>query len=90
MLIKASTQKNDDCFILFGGSGSEIVLCQNLQRNFLSCETHPKYYKMILDRLQNEGKIKKEYRLDFIRQKEKQSATATLFEKNKKRSYVYG
>ena len=90
MLIKASTQKNDDCFILFGGSGSEIVLCQNLQRNFLSCETHPKYYKMILDRLQNEGKIKKEYKLDFIRQKEKQTATATLFEKNKKRSYVYG
>ena len=35
LFIKASTQKNDDCFILFGGSGSEIVLCQNLQRNFI-------------------------------------------------------
>ncbi len=92
MLIKASTQKNDDCFILFGGSGSEIVLCQDLKRNFISCEIHPKYHKMILDRLGNAGKIKKEYKLDFIRQREQHSAAATLFEKNKKknRSYAYG
>lgn len=57
MLIKSCTQKDDDIFILFGGSGSEIVLCKNLKRNFISCEIHPDYYKMILYRLNNNGKI---------------------------------
>jgi hypothetical protein len=28
MLIKSCTQENDDVFILFGGSGSEIILCK--------------------------------------------------------------
>ncbi len=69
MLIKSCTQKDDDVFILFGGSGSELVLCEKLERNFISCELHPKYYQMILDRFENNGKIKDEYRLDFIQQK---------------------
>jgi len=62
-LLKATTQQNDDVFILFGGSGSEIVLCKNLKRNYISCEIHPKYYKMINDRLNNNGIIKPEYKL---------------------------
>lgn len=53
-------------------SGSEIVLRKNLKRNFISCEIHPEYYQMILDRLDSNGKIKNEYKLDFIRQKERQ------------------
>ena len=69
MLIKSCTQENDDCLILFGGSGSELVLCKNLKRNFISCELHPEYYKMILDRLDNNGAIDVGYRLDFIKQK---------------------
>ena len=69
MLIKSCTQENDDCFILFGGSGSELVLCKNLKRNFISCELHPEYYTMILDRLENNGKIKEEHKLDFVQQK---------------------
>ena len=28
MLIKSCTKENDDCFILFGGSGSELILCK--------------------------------------------------------------
>ncbi|MFH1615753.1 MAG: site-specific DNA-methyltransferase [Planctomycetota bacterium] len=71
MLIKSCTQYNDDVFILFGGSGSEIVLCKNLKRNFISCEIHPDYYRMILSRLENGGKIKDEFRLNFIKQKTK-------------------
>lgn len=63
MLIKASTQKGDDVFVLFGGSGSELVLCQQLERNFISCEIHPEYYQMILDRLANNGVIRPEYKL---------------------------
>lgn len=51
MFIKATTKENDICFILFGGSGKEIELCKNLNRNFLSCELHPYYYKNILNLL---------------------------------------
>jgi len=68
MLIQSCTQKNDDIFILFGGSGSELVLCKQLQRNFISCELHRQYFQMILDRLNNDGQIKKEYKLDFIKE----------------------
>jgi site-specific DNA-methyltransferase (adenine-specific) len=80
MLIKATTKENDDCFILFGGSGSELVKCKELKRNFISCEIHPKYYKMILDRLKNNGKIKDEFRIQSILENRKSYAQmASLF-----------
>ena len=85
MLIKSCTQENDDVFILFGGSGSELFACQNLKRNFISCELHAEYYKMILDRLQHNGDIDVKYRLNFIQQKMKKESSvpqynvATLF-----------
>ena len=78
MLIRSCTQDNDDVFILFGGSGSEIVLCKNLKRNFISCEIHTDYYQMILDRIDNNGKIKDKYRLDFIQQKNRKTLTQTI------------
>lgn len=85
MLIKSCTQIKDDVFILFGGSGSEIVLCKNLKRNFISCEIHSDYYRMILDRLDSNGAIKDEYRLDFIKKKngKKLMQSFTLFELEK-------
>jgi site-specific DNA-methyltransferase (adenine-specific) len=61
-------------FILFGGSGSEILLCKELNRNFLSCELHPEYYSMIIDRLSHNGKIRDEYRLPFLQEKKTESA----------------
>ena len=63
MLLKSCTKEADDVFILFGGSGSELCLCKNMKRNFISCELHPEYYRMIIDRLENNGDIKDEYRL---------------------------
>ncbi|GHV13797.1 hypothetical protein AGMMS49938_08880 [Fibrobacterales bacterium] len=69
MLIKSCTKENDDCFIMFGGSGSELVLCKKLKRNFISCEIHPKYYQMILDRLENNGEIKDEFKIQSILEK---------------------
>jgi len=69
LLVKASTKKSDDIFIHFGGSGSEIIHAKNLKRNFISCEIHPAYYKMILERLNNDGNISLEFRLDFIKEK---------------------
>lgn len=73
MLIKSCTKENDDVFVLFGGSGSELVLCKNIRRNFISCELHPDYYRMIVNRLENGGKINDEYRLDFMKQKNKKN-----------------
>jgi site-specific DNA-methyltransferase (adenine-specific) len=51
MLIKSCTQENDDVFILFGGSGSELKLCRDLKRNFISCELHPEYFNLIQEKL---------------------------------------
>jgi len=63
MLIKSCTQEQDDVFVLFGGSGSELVLCQQLQRNFISCELHPEYHQMIAERLNNNGAIQAEHKI---------------------------
>lgn len=81
LLIKASTKENDLVFVLFGGSGSEIVLCRELKRNFLSCEIHPDYFQMIQDRLQNNGAIRDEYRLKFFQNKKaiSEKSIPTLF-----------
>ncbi len=62
MLIAATTKPNDSVFILFGGSGSEIVLAKNMNRVFLSCEINENYYAMIKDRLNRDGKIIDKYR----------------------------
>ncbi len=67
MLIKSCTNKNDLVFILFGGSGSEILKCKELKRNYISCEIHNKYYEMINDRIKNNGIIRDDFRLKFNR-----------------------
>lgn len=74
MLIKSCTKQNDDVFILFGGSGSEIVLCKNLKRNYISCELHHEYFQMLQDRLNHDGHIDTKYKLDFIKEKNASSA----------------
>jgi len=50
MLILGCTQPEDTVFVLFGGSGSEIEVCQQLGRQFISAEIDPKYHTMITDR----------------------------------------
>lgn len=67
LLIKASTNENDDVFILFGGSGNEILLTKHLHRNYISCELQSDYYNMIIDRLNNDGIIDDKYKLEFMR-----------------------
>lgn len=83
LFIKSCTKEHDSVFILFGGSGSEIILCKNLKRNFISCELHLDYYQMILSRLENEGIIKDEHRLKFIQNRKTKSENSTplLFDK---------
>ena len=62
MLINAATKPNDNVFILFGGSGSEIVLAEKMNRIFLSCEINRKYHRMIEDRVSRKGEIIDKYR----------------------------
>jgi len=66
LLIKSCTMANDIVLILFGGSGSEIEVCKILDRRYISAEIDEKYYKMILDRLNN-GRIGETYKLRLKR-----------------------
>ncbi len=66
MLIKSCTNEGDSIFVLFGGSGGEIVLCEELKRQWLSCELHKPYFDMICERLKKGGKIESKFRLQKI------------------------
>ena len=77
LLIKSCTKEGDNVLVLFGGSGSELVLCQQLRRDFISCEIHPEYYQMIQARLANGGKIQPEHKLVSTRLR-KQPAPPSL------------
>ncbi|RDU72419.1 site-specific DNA-methyltransferase [Helicobacter aurati] len=80
MLIKSCTNEGDSVFILFGGSGGEIVLCEQLKRQWISCELHKPYYEMIVNRLENKGEIKEKFKLpNFQKSSQKQN---NLFEAN--------
>jgi DNA modification methylase len=62
VLIKSCTMPKDVVLILFGGSGSEIEICKDLGRQYISAEIDQKYYEIILDRLKK-GTIDQKYRL---------------------------
>jgi DNA modification methylase len=51
MLIESSTEPKDVVLVHFGGSGSELAICQEIGRNFISAEMDLKYYELILKRL---------------------------------------
>ncbi len=61
-LIESCTMPKDIVLILFGGSGSEVEICKDLGRQYISAEIDEKYYEIILDRLKK-GKIDEKYRL---------------------------
>lgn len=65
MLLKASTVEGDSVFVLFGGSGSEVIRTEQLCRRFLSCEIHPVYHQMIAERLAKNGKIAEAHRIEM-------------------------
>ena len=62
VLIESCTMPKDVVLILFGGSGSEIEICKNIDRQYISAEIDEKYYEIILDRLKK-GRIDPKYRL---------------------------
>ena len=61
LLIKSCTLPGDTAFVLFGGSGSEVVQAKNLGLNYLTCELQQSYCEMIESRLRNSGAIDHEY-----------------------------
>jgi len=63
-LIQSSTVEGDNVFILFGGSGNELLMCNQINRKFTSCEIYKKYYKLIQDTLKN-GKLNEKNKLMF-------------------------
>jgi len=83
MLIKASTMPGDIVLVHFGGSGSEIEVCQRNKRNFIAAEIDEKYYKMIVDRLKT-GQIAPEYKLDLHKRNEMPAQPMLL---DKKQTY---
>lgn len=62
MLISSCTVPKDIVLVLFGGSGAEIEVCKNLNRQYISAEIDSKYHKVIMDRIKN-GRISEKYRL---------------------------
>ena len=79
MLVNATTLPGDTVLIHFGGSGSEIDVCQRLRRNFIAAEIDEKYHRLISDRIKS-GRIDEKYRLDFIKEKKKESLQPALLE----------
>lgn len=74
LLINASTKRDDDVFVLFGGSGGELLTCRNAGRNFVSCEANEDYYRLIQMRLGNmepDGAVLMDYHTDSSKLPEK-------------------
>lgn len=69
MFILASTQADDVVLVLFGGSGSELEVCQRLNRRYISAEIDPEYHQMILERLSS-GVIDERYKLNGGKKKQ--------------------
>lgn len=86
MLIKSCTMPRDIVLILFGGSGSEIEVCNILNRQYISAEIDEKYHKMIMDRLKK-GHIEEKYKLR-LKSYELDNIEAQLFLLEKQKEYL--
>ena len=79
MLLKATTRKGDVALVLFGGSGSELAVCQRLGLHFISAETEPAYVKIIEERLKRKGEVPSEFRMmTMMKARKKQTANEAL------------
>ena len=52
-LIKHSTKENEIVLDLFGGSGSTLIACEQLNRKCYMMEYDPKYVDVIIQRWEN-------------------------------------
>jgi len=65
MLMRSCTKPGDNVLILFGGSGSEILVAKRLERRFMAAEIDDNYHRMILDLIESNGEIDEKYRLQM-------------------------
>jgi site-specific DNA-methyltransferase (adenine-specific) len=65
MLIESCTMPKDVVLIHFGGSGSELDVCRNIDRQYISSEIDQKYFNIITDRLES-GMILDKHRLKSV------------------------
>ena len=68
-IVKASSNENDNVLIPFAGSGSEIVACEELKRNWTAFEIEDSYIEIInkrLDEFKTNGFEKTEERGLFL------------------------
>lgn len=49
-LLRNSTREDDNVLDLFGGSGSTLLACEQLNRNCFMMELDPKYVDVIIER----------------------------------------
>ena len=62
-LFRATTKPGDTVLVLFGGAGSELVVCQRLSLNWVSAELVPEYCDLIEARLKRGGEIPESQRM---------------------------
>ena len=63
MLFRATTKPGDTVLVLFGGAGSELVVCQRLGLNWVSAELVPEYCDLIEARLKRGGEVPESQRM---------------------------
>jgi len=82
VLIESCTMPKDVVLILFGGSGSEIEVCKNLNRQYISAEIDKKYYDIIIDRLKS-GRINEKHKLQLKKGTSKTNQLQLAFLENR-------
>ena len=87
LLMKSCTTPGDAVFVLFGGSGSEVVQAKNLGLNYLTCELQKSYCEMIESRLRNGGAIDDEY-IHPVQLKRYANGTASAHNAEKQRKML--
>lgn len=59
MFLQVFSEERDLIFVHFGGSGGELLVCEDLKRDWISCELHPLYCELIENRLKSNRSIHK-------------------------------
>jgi site-specific DNA-methyltransferase (adenine-specific) len=75
LLIKASTRPGDTVLVLFGGAGSELVVCQEESRNWVSAELVSEYCDLIEERLKLGGKVPESKRMLHLMHSKRNGST---------------
>ena len=74
-LFRPSTKPGDTVLVLFGGAGSEIVLCEKLRLNWVSAELIPEYCDLIEQRLKLGGRVPDDKRMLRVMKSKKHGGT---------------